>query len=124
MNQGVTFAVLEQRRANPGALRKCGRFIFIQDFISIPLGRNIQNNLDFGKKLTKAPVVFGVNYFLRDKEGKFVNSHSDKHVWVKWMELRAHGEAECVRTPTGLIPRLGDLQKLFTLPFHVEQLTP
>lgn len=85
----------------------------IQDFISIPLGRNVQNNLDFGKKLRKAPVVFGVNYFLRDKEGKFVNSHCDKHVWVKWMELRVHGEAKAVKSPTGYLPLYEDLRKLF-----------
>ncbi len=85
----------------------------IQDFISIPLGRNIQNNLDFGKKLRMAPVVFGVNYFLRDKEGRFVNSHGDKHVWVKWMELRVHGEAEAVKSPTGYLPRYEDLRRLF-----------
>jgi phosphoenolpyruvate carboxykinase (GTP) len=85
----------------------------IQDFISIPLGKNIQNNLDFGKKLTKAPVVFGVNYFLRDKEGKFLNSHRDKHVWVKWMELRVHNEAGAIKSPTGYLPKYEDLKRLF-----------
>ena len=85
----------------------------IQDFLAIPLGKYIRNNLDFGRKVTKPPLVFGVNYFLRDKEGKFVNGVRDKAVWVKWMERRVYGEAECVRTPTGLIPRFEDLQKLF-----------
>jgi phosphoenolpyruvate carboxykinase (GTP) len=86
----------------------------IQDFISIPLGQNIRNNIEFGKKLQKAPVVFGVNYFLKDKEtGKYVNSPQDKHVWIKWMELRVHGEVEAIKTPTGLIPKYEDLQKLF-----------
>ncbi len=37
----------------------------IQDFISIPLGKNVHNNLDFGRKLKKQPIVFGVNYFLK-----------------------------------------------------------
>ncbi len=40
----------------------------IQDFISIPLGQNILNNIVFGTKLNKVPLVFGVNYFLRDRE--------------------------------------------------------
>lgn len=44
----------------------------IQDFISIPLGRYLKNYLQFGKGLKKAPLVFGVNYFLRDlKTGGF-----------------------------------------------------
>lgn len=85
----------------------------IQDFVAIPLGKYIRNNLDFGKKLTRPPLVFGVNYFLRDQDGKFINGTRDKHVWVKWMELRVHGDADAVTTPTGLIPRHEDLQRLF-----------
>jgi phosphoenolpyruvate carboxykinase (GTP) len=86
----------------------------IQDFISIPLGQNVCNNLEFGKKLKKAPLVFGVNYFLRDKDnGKFLNAPQEKHVWIKWMELRVHGEAGAIRSPTGYIPKYADLRKLF-----------
>jgi phosphoenolpyruvate carboxykinase (GTP) len=85
----------------------------IQDFISIPLGKNVRNNLDFGKKLEKPPVVFGVNYFLQDKEGNYLNDPSDKHVWVKWMELRVHGEVDAIETPTGCIPKYEDLRRLF-----------
>ena len=85
----------------------------IQDFVAISLGKYVRNNLEFGKKLKAAPLVFGVNYFLRNKEGKFVNGIRDKHVWVKWMELRIHGEAGCIRTPTGYIPCYDDLQRIF-----------
>jgi phosphoenolpyruvate carboxykinase (GTP) len=85
----------------------------IQDFISIPLGKNVRNNLDFGKKLEKPPIIFGVNYFLKDKEGNYLNNPSDKHVWVKWMELRVHEEVDAIKTPTGYIPRYENLRKLF-----------
>ena len=85
----------------------------IQDFVAIPLGKYIANNLEFGRRLKKPPLVFGVNYFLRDQAGKFVNAVRDKAVWVKWMELRVHGEAGAVRTATGLIPQYADLQRLF-----------
>ncbi|MEM3440921.1 MAG: phosphoenolpyruvate carboxykinase (GTP) [Candidatus Bathyarchaeia archaeon] len=86
----------------------------IQDFISIPLGQNIRNNLEFGRKLKKAPIIFGVNYFLRDKDnGKYLNAPQDKHVWIKWMELRVHGEAGAIRAPTGFIPKYDDLRRLF-----------
>jgi len=87
----------------------------IQDFISIPLGQNICNNLEFGKKLKKAPLVFGVNYFLRDNDnGKFLNSVQDKHVWIKWMELRVHKEVGSIKSPTGYLPKYEDLRKLFS----------
>jgi phosphoenolpyruvate carboxykinase (GTP) len=85
----------------------------IQDFVAIPLGKYIQNNLDFVKDIKKPPLVFGVNYFLRDAQGEFVNGVRDKHVWVKWMELRAHGDVDAISAPTGMIPEYEDLVKLF-----------
>jgi phosphoenolpyruvate carboxykinase (GTP) len=85
----------------------------IQDFVAIPLGKYIQNNLEFRKKLTKPPLVFGVNYFLRDQQGKFVNGIRDKHVWIKWMERRVHGEVGCMEGPTGYLPCFEDLQRIF-----------
>jgi phosphoenolpyruvate carboxykinase (GTP) len=85
----------------------------IQDFVSIPLGKYVRNNLEFGRTLASPPVVFGVNYFLRDSDGVFVNGIRDKHVWVKWMELRIHGDVGALRAPTGLIPMYEDLSRLF-----------
>jgi len=40
----------------------------IQDFLAIPLGKYIQNNIDFVQGIAKPPLVFGVNYFLRDRQ--------------------------------------------------------
>jgi phosphoenolpyruvate carboxykinase (GTP) len=85
----------------------------IQDFVAIPLGRYIRNNLEFAKGLKKPPLVFGVNYFLRDNEGNFVNAVRDKHAWVKWMELRVHGDVDAISAPTGFIPSYEDLILLF-----------
>lgn len=86
----------------------------IQDFLSISPGEYIRNYLQFGKKLKRRPVIFGVNYFLRNlKTGEFLNDKRDKHVWVKWMELRVHRDVKVRRTPTGLIPIYEDLAILF-----------
>jgi phosphoenolpyruvate carboxykinase (GTP) len=86
----------------------------IQDFISIPLGKNVHNNLGFGRKLKKQPVIFGVNYFLKEVgNGKYLNSTQDKHVWLKWMELRVHNEVDALKSPTGYIPKYEDLLRLF-----------
>ena len=85
----------------------------IQDFVAVPLGKYVANNLNFADKVNKPPRVFGVNYFLRDSEGRFLNAVRDKHVWVKWMELRVHNEADAIETPTGLIPKYEDLAPLF-----------
>jgi phosphoenolpyruvate carboxykinase (GTP) len=85
----------------------------IQDFVAIPLGKYVRNNLDFVKGMKRVPLIFGVNYFLRDSEGRFINAVRDKHIWVKWMELRVHGDVEAITAPTGLIPKYEDLAGLF-----------
>jgi phosphoenolpyruvate carboxykinase (GTP) len=83
------------------------------DFLSIPLGRYVQNNLDFVKDIDSPPLIFSVNYFLRGKDGKYLNGIADKKVWILWAELRANGEVDTIETPTGLIPKYEDLAKLF-----------
>lgn len=84
------------------------------DFLSIPMGTYVDINIQFGKKLEKAPKVFAVNYFLKDREGReFLNTKLDKMVWLKWMELRVNGEADAIDAVTGLIPEYKDLKILF-----------
>ncbi|MBN2054408.1 phosphoenolpyruvate carboxykinase (GTP) [bacterium] len=83
------------------------------DFVSIPLGTYIKNNLEFGADLATPPLVFGVNYFLRDRRGNFLNAKTDKAIWLKWMELRCHGEVDAITTPMGFIPIYADLTRLF-----------
>jgi len=86
----------------------------IQDFISIPLGDYMRNYIEFERNLEERPSVFGINYFLKDlKTGDFLNDRKDKHVWVRWMELRVHKEAKVRETPTGLIPVYGEIARLF-----------
>lgn len=83
------------------------------DFLSIPIGKYIQDNLDFGKDLTNQPKIFSVNYFLKDSDGNWLNHKNDKRIWLKWMELRVNNEVDAIRTPTGFIPKYQDLARLF-----------
>jgi len=83
------------------------------DFVSIPLGKYIQCNLDFAKGVKNPPPVFSVNYFLRGNDGKYLNGMRDKLVWILWAELRVNGEVGVIKTPTGLIPKYEDLARLF-----------
>jgi len=83
------------------------------DFLSVPIGRYIGMNLEFGGGLSSPPAIFGVNYFIRDRQGRFLNQRTDKVVWLKWTELRVHGDAKARRTPTGFIPLYEDLKRLF-----------
>lgn len=83
------------------------------DFLSIPIGKYIEINLEFGKKLKKLPKIFGVNYFLKDNDGNFLNEKNDKKVWLKWMEKRVHNEVKALKTPVGYFPLYEDLKVLF-----------
>ena len=81
------------------------------DFLSMSVGRYLQNNIDFAKDIER-PKVFGTNYFLK-KDGQYLNGKLDKAVWVKWMELRVHGEAGALDAGYGMIPKYEDLKRLF-----------
>ena len=37
----------------------------------------------------------------------------DKSVWIKWIELRVHGDVEALDAGYGLIPKYEDLKRLF-----------
>jgi len=102
-----------------------------QDFVSIPLGQYIQNNLAFAEGVKDVPSIFSTNYFLKDDDGKFLNGKLDKMVWVLWAELRVNGDVDAIKTPTGWIPQYEDLAPLFreklnkdyTLADYVKQFT-
>jgi phosphoenolpyruvate carboxykinase (GTP) len=81
------------------------------DFLSMSVGRYIQNNLEFAKDVDR-PKVFGTNYFLK-KDGAFINGKRDKAVWVKWMERRVHGDVGALDGAYGLLPLYEDLKPLF-----------
>jgi len=83
------------------------------DFLAIPLGKYIRNNLDFVNGVAKPPLVFATNYWLKNRHGDYLNGKLDKAVWIKWMELRVHGQAEAIDGPTGRLPTYDDLRRLF-----------
>ncbi len=85
----------------------------ILDFMSVHIGDYIRNYLYFEKRVPTPPKIFAVNYFLKDKDGNFLNTKLDKSVWLKWMELRVHGDVDAIRTPIGYLPKYEDLKELF-----------
>ncbi len=83
------------------------------DFLSISLGKYIENHLKFIDEADDQPSIFSVNYFLKGKDGKYLTSMEDKRVWIKWMELRVNGDINAIKTPTGYIPDFIDIKRLF-----------
>ncbi|MGB5911484.1 MAG: phosphoenolpyruvate carboxykinase (GTP), partial [Promethearchaeia archaeon] len=83
------------------------------DFLVVPLGKYLVNHQRFGQSLDFPPKVFAMNYFLKNKEGKYLNGILDKLVWVMWAELRVYSDISAIETPIGYIPKFEDLELLF-----------
>ncbi|MEA1940532.1 MAG: phosphoenolpyruvate carboxykinase (GTP), partial [Candidatus Caldatribacteriota bacterium] len=83
------------------------------DFISVPLSTYIKDHLEFKKGLKVIPKIYATNYFLKNKQGHFLNDKLDKRVWMVWAEGRVRGEFDAIETPVGRIPRYKDLKSLF-----------
>ena len=83
------------------------------DFMVVPLGKYIKNHQEFGQRLKYCPKVFATNYFLKNKEGKYLNGILDKLCWVIWAEGRTKQEYSAINTPIGFLPKYDDLKIIF-----------
>ena len=83
------------------------------DFISVPIKTYIENHIKFVENLDSVPRIYATNYFLKGKDGQYLNSKLDKKVWVLWAEGRVNNEYDAIDTPVGRIPKYEDVKKLF-----------
>jgi phosphoenolpyruvate carboxykinase (GTP) len=61
--------------------------------------------LEMGKKIRKQPKIFRVNWFRKDKEGKFLWPGYGENIRVlKWILGRVNGKGEAKETPIGFVP--------------------
>lgn len=113
----ITIGASLESEKTAAILEKVGEMEFnpfaILDFLSISPGKFLDLHLKFGEELVVKPKVFSVNYFLKDEAGRYIADKVDKKVWLKWMELRVHGDVDAIKTPVGYIPFYMDLVKLF-----------
>jgi phosphoenolpyruvate carboxykinase (GTP) len=66
--------------------------------------------LQFGREIANPPRIFGVNWFRKDENGKFVWPGFGENMRVlKWIVERAHGHAVGVESPLGRMPRYEDI---------------
>lgn len=66
--------------------------------------------LNMGRHLSNPPMIFRVNWFRRDKNGKFLWPGFGENMRVlKWIIDRVHGRAGAVESPLGYMPRHDDL---------------
>jgi len=100
----ATLGAVGQRSSSPMANMDC---------VIVPLALYLNNHIKFGKKLKKQPKIYAVNYFLKGENGQYLNTKTDKKVWVLWAEGRVHGDYDAISTPIGYIPKYQDLKMLF-----------
>lgn len=66
--------------------------------------------LDFGQRILNPPPIFGVNWFRKDENGKFIwPGYRENMRVLKWIVDRANGRAYSVENPIGRLPRYEDI---------------
>jgi phosphoenolpyruvate carboxykinase (GTP) len=66
--------------------------------------------LQFGRRLSRPPRIFAVNWFRKDSDGNFLWPGFGENMRVlKWIVDRVKGRASAVESPIGWMPRYRDL---------------
>ena len=82
----------------------------MKPFCGYNFGDYWQHWLSFADKSNKLPKIFHVNWFRRDKEGKFMwPGFGDNLRVLRWILDRANGRCTAKETALGFIPNPGDL---------------
>jgi phosphoenolpyruvate carboxykinase (GTP) len=93
----------------------------MKPFCGYHYGDYFQHWLSFDRPGAKLPRIFHVNWFRKNKDGKFLWPGFGENLRVlEWMIARVEGKARGVETPIGTLPAPGEL-KLEGL--HFNQLT-
>jgi phosphoenolpyruvate carboxykinase (GTP) len=79
-------------------------------FCGYNIGDYFRHWLKTGPRLTHPPLIFHVNWFRKDGEGKFLWPGFGNNMRVlKWMIDRCEGSDAAVESPVGFLPRPADL---------------
>ncbi len=66
--------------------------------------------LNFGRHIPNPPRIFGVNWFRKGADGRFLwPGYSDNMRILKWIVERVQGKAFAIESPLGWVPRYEDL---------------
>jgi phosphoenolpyruvate carboxykinase (GTP) len=79
-------------------------------FCGYNMGQYFKHWLKIGPQLKNPPLIFHVNWFRKNADGKFLwPGFGDNMRVLKWMIDRCEGRGEAMETPIGYVPRQQDL---------------
>jgi phosphoenolpyruvate carboxykinase (GTP) len=79
-------------------------------FCGYSMGQYLRHWLEIGPRLSNPPLIFHVNWFRKNADGRFLwPGFGDNMRVLKWIIDRCEGEGGAERTPIGWIPGPGDL---------------
>ena len=79
-------------------------------FCGYHIGDYLGHWVRIGERLSDPPLVFHVNWFRKDDEGRFLWPGFQHNVHVlRWVVDRTRGRASALRTPAGMVPEAREL---------------
>lgn len=97
----AAFGTIGQVRRDPMAMKP---------FIGLHVGDYCAHWLNMGTLAPNPPMIFNVNWFRKNKDGKFIwPGFGDNMRVLDWILSRCRGEVEGVATPLGVSPSFNEL---------------
>ena len=92
-------------------------------FCGYNMGDYFQHWIDMGKKIEHKPLIFNVNWFRTNEEGKFAwPGFGDNFRVIEWILRRCEGEVGADESPIGYLPKPEDINLEGLEGFGIEDL--